>query len=69
MIVEERPKRETIKNKNNVICVKEVSDAIKSLKNNNACGSDHILNGFLKHSADRLVRVLLSYLKLFLRVV
>ena len=41
---------------------KEVLEAIKSLKNNKACGGDLILNEFLKHSADKLMPV---FVKIF----
>jgi hypothetical protein len=40
---------------NESISEKEVTDAIKSLKNNKACGSGIILNKFLKHAADKLM--------------
>jgi hypothetical protein len=40
---------------NETIFEKEVTDAIKSLKNNKACGSGIILNEFLKHAADKLM--------------
>jgi hypothetical protein len=38
---------------NETISEKEVTDAIKSLKNNKACGGDMILNELLKHAADK----------------
>jgi hypothetical protein len=37
------------------ISEKEDTDAIKSLKNNTACGGDMILNEFLKHATDKLM--------------
>ena len=47
---------------NQVISEKEVLEAVKSLKNNKACGGDHILNEFLKHSVDKLMPV---FVKIF----
>jgi hypothetical protein len=43
---------------NETISEKEVTDAIKSLKNNKACGGDMILNELLKHAADKLLNFL-----------
>jgi hypothetical protein len=47
---------------NESISEKEVTDAIKSLKNNKACGGDMILNELLKHAADKLLPV---FVKIF----
>ena len=47
---------------NESISEKEIVDAIKSLKNNKACGGDMILNEFLKHSAFKLMPV---FVKIF----
>ena len=35
----------------------EILHAIKSLKNNKACGNDLVLNEFLKHATDKLMPV------------
>jgi hypothetical protein len=47
---------------NETISVKEVTDAIKSLKNNKVCGGDMILNEFLKHADYKLMPV---FVKIF----
>ena len=47
---------------NSCITEKDVLDAVKCLKNNKACGSDLILNEFLKHSCSKLLPV---FVKLF----
>ena len=52
---------------NSCITEKDVLDAVKCLKNNKACGSDLILNEFLKHSCSKLLPVFMSsFLMLFL---
>jgi hypothetical protein len=45
-----------------VITEDEVVKAIKSLKNNKSCGTDMILNEFLKNSCQKMIDV---YVKLF----
>jgi hypothetical protein len=47
---------------NEPISVDEVEDAIRKLKNNKSCGSDMILNEFIKNSCLQLITV---YVKLF----
>ena len=47
---------------NAVITEDEVVKAIKSLKNNKSCGTDMILNEFLKNSCQKMIDV---YVKLF----
>ena len=47
---------------NESITEKEVLEAIKSLKNQKACGNDMILNEFLKNGTDKLLPV---YVKIF----
>jgi hypothetical protein len=47
---------------NSCITEKDVLDDVKCLKNNKACGSDLILNEFLKHSCSKLLPV---FVKLF----
>jgi hypothetical protein len=47
---------------NSCITEKDGLDAVKCLKNNKACGSDLILNEFLKHSCSKLLPV---FVKLF----
>ena len=42
---------------NSDISEKEVNDAIRSLKNNKACGNDLILNEFLKNASGKLMPV------------
>jgi hypothetical protein len=47
---------------NAVMTEKDVLEAIKCLKNNNACSTDMIRNDFLKHSCNKLLPV---FVKLF----
>ena len=47
---------------NGQITEKEIVNAIKSLKNNKACGGDMILNEFLKYSSVKLMPV---FVKIF----
>jgi hypothetical protein len=47
---------------NSCITEKDVLNAVKCLKNNKVCGSDLILNDFLKHSCSKLLPV---FVKLF----
>jgi hypothetical protein len=47
---------------NSDISEKEANNAIRSLKNNNACGNDLILNEFLKNASGKLMPV---FVKIF----
>ena len=51
---------------NTEITAKEIQDAIKSLKNNKASGTDLILNEFLKNSVYKLLDILVKLFNLIL---
>ncbi len=52
---------------NNLISEEEVKECIKRLKNGKACGYDHIINEFLKHSAQYMLKLYTKFFNLVLR--
>jgi hypothetical protein len=49
-----------------MITTAEVENCIKKLKNNKACGADHILNEFLKASVNVTVKIVTKLFNLVL---